>query len=277
MSASADRIKAGLALLAAALLLHACDAPAPRKLKLAPVPVAVAADAPPPPLVPLVPTGPVHERAGPVTWNSQAGAFEFKGQKLRAEKLWVFDGTTDGFVMTHGDVTPADKGAGVSVAETGADSAIRSPSGLNVDGHTRSMVIVRLTRVRPGKDWDGSVHYTTPAHGESEQYLAKGPKSADPALNETVTLLYDMTQLRRGDTDWRTSIIDQIRIDFDDAAGGAFVIHQVAIAQDPGGVFPPPPPPPPPEAAKPDPAAGKPAQKPTTKPAAKATTKPAKR
>ena len=44
-----------------------------------------------------------------------------------------------------------------------------------------------------------------------------------------------MAALRRGGDDWKRSIIDRVRIDLDDSPDGAFVVRQVAIAQDPGG------------------------------------------
>ena len=179
--------------------------------------------------------GPVRETPGPVTWDAAKSVFVFNGQPLRAEKLWTFDGTTEGFTMGNGEVAPAD-GAGLSVNELGADSSLRTPRGLNVDGHTRSLVIVRATRVRPATPFDGSVYYTTVAHGESAAFHARPVAGKDPAVGETTTLVFDMHRLSKGDLDWRNSIIDQVRIDLDDGPGGAFIIRQVAIALDPGGI-----------------------------------------
>ena len=45
-----------------------------------------------------------------------------------------------------------------------------------------------------------------------------------------------MTNLTRGGEDWKSSLIDQIRLDTDDQAGGAFTIHQVAVTENPGVV-----------------------------------------
>jgi hypothetical protein len=52
-------------------------------------------------------------------------------------------------------------------------------------------------------------------------------------------MVFDMHRLAAGGDDWKTSKIDQVRLDLDDGPGGAFVIRQVAIAQDPGDLFPP--------------------------------------
>ena len=57
---------------------------------------------------------------------------------------------------------------------------------------------------------------------------------ADPGVNETVVLVYDMANPKRGGDDWTNSLIDQIRLDTDDAGGGAFTVHQVAVTENPG-------------------------------------------
>jgi len=104
-----------------------------------------------------------------------------------------------------------------------------------LDGGRDALIIVRLTRVRAGERWDGSLFYTTSDHRESEKYKGKAPKAANPGLNETVTLVYDMHKLRRGADDWKMSRIDQFRLDLDDGPGGAFILRQIAIAERPPG------------------------------------------
>lgn len=223
----------GLALAAAA-----CDEAAPRALRKAKPPGALA---PPGAPMDLALTGkPSREPPGPVRWDPARLAFAAQGRILRAEKQWIFDGATDGFVMTNGEVAPAEAG-GLLVSATGPDSILRSPKGLNVNGHTRSLVIIRLSRMAPGAAWDGTVYYSTAQHGESALFRAKPVSGANPAVGATETLIFDMHQLRAGGEDWKTSIIDQVRIDLDDSPGGAFIIHQIALAQNPGGVTPPPP------------------------------------
>ena len=225
--------------LLAAVSLAACDHPAPRERKVAPQPhAAVAPGTPieaPPALVPAhkFPDDP----PSPVLWNPGKTAFEFNGRPLRAEKVWTFDGATDGFVATHGDVLPAD-GAGLSLKVGGRDAILRTPRGLNVAGANRSLVLVRLTRTGAAKRLDPTAYYSTAAHGESPAYFAKPAFGGHPRLNDTVTMVFDMHRLSAGGEDWKTSKIDQVRLDLDDGAGGAFVIRQVAIAQDPGDLFP---------------------------------------
>ena len=207
-------------------LLTACDRAQTRKAHRAPVPTVTNV---------VAPAGPIREVPGPITWDPAKGAFVFNGQPLRAEKVWTFEGATDGFTMSNGEVAPAD-GAGLSVDELGADSSLRTPRGLNVDGHTRSLVIIRATRVRPAAPFDGSVYYTTIAHGETAAFHGRPVAGQNPEVGETATLVFDMHRLSKGDLDWRNSIIDQVRIDLDDGPGGAFIVRQVAIALDPGGI-----------------------------------------
>jgi hypothetical protein len=120
-----------------------------------------------------------------------------------------------------------------------ADPSLRSPKGLDVPGGQYPMVIVRLTRIEAGKAWDGALYYSTAAHPESASFLGKPMGNAQPGLNETVTLVYDMSRPAAGAGDWLASRIDQIRLDLDDKAGASFVIHQVAITENPNAAPPP--------------------------------------
>lgn len=225
---------------AAALALSACDRAAPRKPHLAPPPPGVAefglaAAQPVPAAAPAEPAKPAPP--APVTWDKAAGVFMFAGKPLRAEKLWVFDGATDGFVATGGEVAPAEV-RGMTYREVTRDPVLRSPSGLNVDGHTRTLVLVRVVRTLAGSGWDGTLFYSTAAHKESAEFRATPVFGGDPPLNEPTTLVFDMKHPAAGGGDWTSSIIDQIRIDLDEGAGGEFIVRQIAIAQDPGGLIP---------------------------------------
>jgi hypothetical protein len=214
-----------LALLAAAFCaaaLAACDQPAPRR----PPPTReTAADAP---------AGPARERIERVRWNPEAGAFEMDGKPLATLKAWTFDGSTDGFTLAGGEAALADP-AGLRLTNAAADAALRTPSGLDMDGDGYRLVIVRLTRIRAGGLWDGSLHYTTPAHGEAETFSARPVQGADPAVNETTVMVYDLSQAAAAE-DWASSRIDQIRIDTDDVAGGEFLVREVAVAAKPAGM-----------------------------------------
>lgn len=219
--------------LLAALTLAACDRPAVRVEKHAPKPV------------PATPFGGASSKRhdfpddppSPVTWNAGKAAFEVNGRPLRAEKVWTFDGATDGFVATHAEVIPAD-GAGLALKIGGSDTILRTPRGLNVAGANRSVVLVRLTRTGAAKRLDPTLYYSTAAHGEGQSWFAKPVFGGHPRLGDTTTMVFNMHRPAAGEGDWKSSIIDQVRLDLDDGPGGAFVIRQVAIAQDPGDLFP---------------------------------------
>ena len=201
-----------------ALTLSACDQPAPwARAAEAPEPIKIAQNL----------------RAQAIAWNEAAGRFEINGAPLKSGRLWTFDGSTEGFVLTGGDVLPSAP-VGMQVRNSGHDPVLRSPKGLELDGGRYSLVLVRLTRTRAGAAWDGSVFYTTVNHGEAGEYQAKPVAGADPGVNETVVLVYDMANPKRGGDDWTNSLIDQIRIDTDDQAGGEFTVHQIAVTENPG-------------------------------------------
>jgi hypothetical protein len=200
-----------IGLAAVAVLLAGCHRPAIKDQSAAAVPV-----------------GP--ERAGSVHWNAATGGFELGGKLLKTAKLWTFDGSTDGFTTVTSHIAPAP-GQGVSVAIV--DPTIRSPKGLNVPGGQYSLVLVRLTRTAPASDWDGALYYSTPVHGEAIGFLGKPLSGADPKVGETTTLVYDMSHQALGGPDWMQSTIDRIRFDLEDKRGGAFVIRQIAIAENP--------------------------------------------
>lgn len=235
------------------LALAACDEPAPRRMRLAPVPQPTL-----PVEKPVAPT----TRSQPITWDADQETFRLKGAPLKAVRLWTFDGASDGFVLSGG-LTGLAQNAGLRLTNQAPDPALRSPSGLEINGARGSLVLVRLTRKQASPAWDGSLYYSTATHGESQGFFAKPVLGDSPAVNETLILAYDMAHPLGGGDDWTTSLISQIRLDTDDSPGGAFVIRQIAVTENPGrealGLAPPPRPP---EAARPKPPAPKPAPKP---------------
>ncbi|MDP1874854.1 hypothetical protein [Phenylobacterium sp.] len=212
-----------------AVLLAACDEPRPREPQLNPRPQPADDRVLPPP---ARSAATAVERPGPYAWDAAAGAFTFEGQPLRAGRLWTFEGSTDGFVMAGGEVLPAET-SGLRLAARAFDPALRSPSGLALEGRRFSHVLVRVTRLAAASDWDGALHYVTAAHPEAAGFMAKPFQGAAPEVNETVILAYDMRNPTLGGEDWVTSLIESIRLDFDDAAGGEFLIHQIAVTEPP--------------------------------------------
>jgi hypothetical protein len=211
----------------AAATLVACDEPAPRRRAEPPAPAASA---------PAVPAASV-ERAGAVVWDAAKGAFLLNGKLLKPARLWTFDGSTDGWTGLGATLVPAT-GGGLAVNNVAFDPILVSPSGLAIDGAHNPLVVIRLTRVKAGGDWSGTLFYVTPQHGTAEAFHGRPADLKDIAVNETVTLVYDMSRPAAGGEDWSASTIDQLRFDTDDQAGGQFVIHQVAIADNPDPAVP---------------------------------------
>jgi hypothetical protein len=182
------------------------------------------------PKAPDVATAPASERAGPVRWNAATGGFELNGKPMKAARLWTFDGSTDGFTGVGSIVAPAP---GQGLALKVVDPTLRSPKGLNVPGGQYPLVLVRLTRTAPGALWDGALYYSTPAHPEVIGFFGKPLLGGKPVLGETTTMIYDMANQANGAPDWSQSTIDHLRIDMEDKAGGAFIIHQIAVVENP--------------------------------------------
>lgn len=192
------------------------------------------------------------ERVGPISWNASAAVFEMNGAPLRTAKLWTFRDSADGFAAVGSKIAPTADGLSVTVA----DPTLRSPKSLAINGGDYQLVLVRLTRTAAGEAWNGALYYSTPGHSESGQYFGKPVIGGNPAVNETTTMVYNMGQLVVGGSDWRESVINQIRLDIEDKPGGAFVIHQIAIVQssDPSAFRRPEAAPKPAPAAEPEPA-----------------------
>lgn len=203
----------------AAVALAACDEPAPRRRAE-------------PPAAANAPAAPAAERASPIAWDAAKGAFVLNGKPLKPARLWTFDGSTDGWTGGGTALGPAP-GGGLSVSNTAFDPILFSPEGLAIDGARNPLVIIRLTRVKAGGDWSGTLFYVTAKHGTAEEFHARPADLKDVAVNETATLIYDMSRPATGGDDWTTSVIDQLRFDTDDKAGGQFVIHQVAVTDNP--------------------------------------------
>ncbi|WP_419319462.1 hypothetical protein ACN2C7_01695 [Caulobacter sp. ErkDOM-E] len=206
-------------LLAAAVCLFvaACDKP-----KGAPAdPVAATPAAEPARPAPVRP-------AELVKWDESSGRFTVDGTVLKTAHLWRFDGSTEGFVAASAQVEPA-RGGGLRVVEQAIDTIVRSPQNLAIEGGRYNGVVVRLTREKEASEWDGSLFFSTPAHGETSGFFGKPLRGADPVAGETTIMVYDMAKLRKGGGDWTASTITGLRLDLDDQPGGQFVIHQIAV------------------------------------------------
>ncbi len=220
-----------LTLSALTLVLAACDQPkgASRAAdtaapSLVPAPAPVVATAPAAPRPPRAPE--------PVVWDEAGERFTLDGMVLKTAHLWRFDGSLEAFSSLGARLQPVS-GSGLQVIQDAPDAVLRSPQNLAIDGKRYNAVLVRLTRVQPSEKWDGSIFYTTQAHGESAGFHTKPLRGANPVQGETTIMVYDMTNLKRGGADWTASTISGLRLDFDDSVGGGFVVRQIAVVSLP--------------------------------------------
>ena len=208
--------------LAGLLALSACDQPKPTPKAAAEAPAAKVR----PPRAPE-----------PITWDAAQKAFVLDGKPLKAAAQWTFETGTDGFEGA-GSTLAARAGGGLEVTGDLFDPIVRLPKGLSVKGAEANTVLVRITRNRDTERWDGSLFWTTAAHGEAAGFATKPVRGADPAVGETTIMVYDLAKPKKGGDDWTRSVITGVRLDLDDSAGGAFTVHQVAIVNLPGGATP---------------------------------------
>jgi hypothetical protein len=204
-------------LLAGALALSACDQPKPAAKAEAEAPAAKVR----PPRAPE-----------PITWDPALKAFTLDGKTLKAASLWTFETGVDGFEGA-GSTLSARPGGGLDVKGDLFDPIVRLPKDLSVKGAESNAVLVRITRNKDTERWDGSLFWTTAAHGEAAGFATKPIRGADPAVGETTIMVYDLAQPKKGGDDWTRSTITGIRLDLDDTEGGEFTIHQVAIVSLP--------------------------------------------
>jgi hypothetical protein len=167
--------------------------------------------------------------APPVTWDGGHTAFVQNGKPLRPAKLWRFAGSTDGFTVP-GAVSAASAD-GLTIENKLYGAFVRTPDNLALDGRRSTTILVRITRDKPGTQWDPIVYYTTTAHAETETFKAKLYRGHNPVVGETTVLVYDMRHLAAGGSDWVNSKIRQIRFQTDDQPGGAFTIRDIAITE----------------------------------------------
>lgn len=123
----------------------------------------------------------------------------------------------------------ADPG-GVILAGTGADPFMFTNPNQSIIGSQYYKIRVKITRLS-GADWDGTAYYATANHNVSNSFRKVLP---DPPLVIGVqqTLIWDMSTLTVGGTDWLDSTIIQLRLDFGLLAGNDFLIEEISVGID---------------------------------------------
>ena len=143
--------------------------------------------------------------------------------------LWDFRGDAAGWVATDANITGVPNG--LQVTTTSVNAELTSPA-VNINGAIYDKVVVRMKRTTPGQGefFDNPVvHYQTAGHGFSANYrkgrfLRFGDQNAR-------TLVFDMTQLSAGGTDWVSNTIEKLRFDPSTTAGDTFEIDWIGVAR----------------------------------------------
>ncbi|MDZ4321349.1 MAG: hypothetical protein U1A07_21345 [Phenylobacterium sp.] len=187
---------------AGALVLSACDKPAPSPSRLS--------------------------RA--VFWDEGARAFRHRDGALSLVRMWDFAAGDEGFSATQADLHHRP-GLGLEAASRSNDPQLRSPGDLGVRGAAAPLVLVRLRRIIITGPWDGALYYSTSRHGESADYMGLPLAPPRPTPEVWSILVYDMRRPTHGGGDWRRSEISQIRLDLDAAPGGLTLISHIALAR----------------------------------------------
>lgn len=176
---------------------------------------------------PNIPRAPASAELTSITWDNQNKRFVSDGTPLDTVKLWRFGSDAEEFSGMNVSMAPVNEG--LEIRATGNDPAIRTPAGLNISGEDATLVLVRLTRIARAQSWDGSLYFSTSRVGESGSRRASPVNNDPPRLGEDQLVVYDMANPSSASRAWRRSTIDQIRFDLDNEAGGAFIIHEVAV------------------------------------------------
>ncbi|MDP1617907.1 hypothetical protein [Phenylobacterium sp.] len=163
-----------------------------------------------------------------IRWDQETRQFRSGPHPLQIVAAWRFENATHGVSAVNASLTPTPDG--LRVVATANDAGIRTPAGLRLNGRYADLVLVRLTRLAEAPSWDGSLYYATDGQGESAERRAAPQPASSPPIGVPTLLIYDMKQPSVGRA-WRRSQIDQIRLDLDNEAGGAVLIHEIAIVR----------------------------------------------
>lgn len=179
------------------------------------------------------PNGPEPARAWDklVAWDEAEDRFQLGARPAGLVKLWDFERGATGFEAANARLTSLP-GQGLGVVATAPDPFLRTPAALSLSGASARLLVVRLTRLRATKAWDGALYYSTDLHGESPKFMTY-PLNGPPIAGSPTTLVYDLSDLRAGGRDWSRSTVEQIRLDLDTGSGGEVVVHQIALLREP--------------------------------------------
>lgn len=166
-----------------------------------------------------------------VTWDDVGGGLLVDGRPARVVKGWDFTREAAEVELLNA-TSRFVAGQGLVISGVAPDPGLRIPVN-SLPGSGANLLVVRLTRLTAANEWDGAVYYATTQHQEAARFMNLPMDTAAPPTGVPVMLVYDMEELHAGGGDWMKSVIEHIRLDLDDGAGGEVVIHQIALVREP--------------------------------------------
>ncbi len=166
-----------------------------------------------------------------VTWNAASGTLMFGVEPAKIVKAWDFSAAPVDVELRNATAKFLP-GQGLLVSGVAPDPGLRLPVD-NLRGSGASLLVVRLTRMKPTAGWDGTAYYATERHSESARFMNRSSHAVAPPTGVPVVLVYDMGSLLAGGDDWMKSMIKHIRLDLDDDAGGDVLLQQIALVREP--------------------------------------------
>jgi hypothetical protein len=127
---------------------------------------------------------------------------------------------------------PSSGGIGLRtpVGAENVDVFVRSPK-FERKGREFTKVIVDLECINPGNQNDLTIYYISDSHSESPEFRAT-PTNASPfQAGERRKLVYDMSRLARGGSDWVDSDIQRVRFDLPEGEGADYILHSFQLCQ----------------------------------------------
>jgi hypothetical protein len=168
--------------------------------------------------------------------NASAITSVSAGLAFKALTTWMFQQNNNGFtaenatIPVFSTVGPPSFGA-TAITANAADPRFLSPTGLSITGATNT-VVRALVRLRTLVTWDGTLYWTTSAHGFSASYSSVAAQPSG-AASDWVVVEWDLS----GNSDWTSSVITSLRFDFDNANGSVIDVRWIMLGNrdDPNG------------------------------------------
>lgn len=108
------------------------------------------------------------------------------------------------------------------------DVFMRSPP-LSFSGRALTRIVVDLETIAPGIQPDLHIYYSTASHGETIDYRGIPDNQTLPQAGERRVLVFDMTQLAAGGTDWVDNAITSFRFDLPQGRNSHHVVHSIRV------------------------------------------------